>query len=381
MPRPQVQGAKTAEAHEKEQRHIKKYKDLDAQVRNAVSGWRCILSPVISAYTLQISTGALTEETLKLTSQLLTWNPEYYTVWNHRRRVLRSLPASKPSGTIRDLVQSDLDFLVPLLLKFPKCYWIWKHRWWLLQQCHELLPLKDAEAMWIAELSLVGKMLTRDNRNFHGWNYRREVVSELPTYEQKDDALKQAGSQAGNQQQQARCETEFAYTTAMIRQNLSNFSAWHNRSQILPQLLEHRQASAHDRRSLFDSELALIKEALFIDPYDQSLWFYHQYLMSVLRLSSEDDKSWVAFSDRDCDQIFRTEIKEIAELLNDTRDCKWIYQNLVELAAPYRERNVTAPPATPNELRAWLVQLKELDPLRLGRWIDWERKLVHDGRP
>ena len=112
-------------------------------------------------------------------------------------------------------------------------------------------------------------MLALDSRNFHGWSYRREVVGELERLSGK-----------------SMCEKEFEYTTKMIQTNLSNFSAWHNRSQLIPRLLEEREADSEQRRTFFNAEFELITRALYTDPYDQSLWFYHQYLMSTLDPSS-----------------------------------------------------------------------------------------------
>lgn len=47
-------------------------------------------------------------------------------------------------------------------------------------------------------------------------------------------------------------EPEFEYTTTMIHMDLSNFSAWHNRSKLIPRLLEERGADDVARRKFFD---------------------------------------------------------------------------------------------------------------------------------
>lgn len=48
-------------------------------------------------------------------------------------------------------------------------------------------------------------------------------------------------------------EEEFAYTTAMFYKNMSNFSAWHQRSKLIPRLLDERKAGDEDRRKFFDA--------------------------------------------------------------------------------------------------------------------------------
>lgn len=47
-------------------------------------------------------------------------------------------------------------------------------------------------------------------------------------------------------------EEEFAYTTKMINANLSNFSAWHNRSKLIPRYLNERSVSHEERKKFLD---------------------------------------------------------------------------------------------------------------------------------
>ena len=187
-------------------------------------------------------------ELLQKTAELLKRNPEYYTVWNHRRRVYAhefvSLQKQVDAGELKDedrrsqvlqILELDLQFLFPLLLKFPKCYWIWNHRLWLLEQSSILLPASTARPLWEEELGLVGKMLGRDSRNFHGWRYRRIVVENLESQRLEGSSM---------------ARKEFDYTTKMIRQNLSNFSAWHNRTKLILRFLEEESADDDERRKL-----------------------------------------------------------------------------------------------------------------------------------
>ena len=206
-----------------------------------------------------------TTEVLQLTSKLLTRNPEYYTIWNRRRLILQhqfvytsphgpsttegSEEAAEEVATssakherITDIIANDLQFLVPLLLKFPKCYWIWNHRLWLLEQSTKLLPVPQARQFWQDELGLVGKMLSRDSRNFHGWGYRRTVVAALESKELNS-----------NPEGQSMVQAEFDYTTRMIKTNMSNFSAWHTRSKLIPRLLDEKGAGEEERRQFLDS--------------------------------------------------------------------------------------------------------------------------------
>lgn len=184
-------------------------------------------------------------ETLKKISELLNRNPEYYTVWNYRRQVLRhqfSEGGDSPGerlAHIAQLIKNDLLFLIPLLRSFPKCYWIWNYRLWLLDEARRLLPIPQARRFWEEELSLVGKMLTLDSRNFHGWGYRRLVVETLKQLSTLDES-------------KSMTRKEFDYAKKMVTANLSNFSAWHYRTKLILRLLEEQSATDEERKKMLD---------------------------------------------------------------------------------------------------------------------------------
>lgn len=125
------------------------------------------------------------------------------------------------------------------MIQYPKCYWLWNYRVWLLEEANKRLEPDVARHLWKRELGLVGKMLAKDSRNFHGWGYRRKVVSELESAELNGKSL---------------VEPEFEYTTKMIHgpNGLSNFSAWHRRSKLIPRLLNEREADDATRQKFLD---------------------------------------------------------------------------------------------------------------------------------
>lgn len=319
-----------------------------------------------------------TTDVLALSSKLLAQNPEYYTIWNHRRLVLEhifheAVASSAPpeneglsSGqqTILDHITNDLHFLVPLLMKFPKCYWIWNHRIWLLQQTIKILPTSYARRLWQEELGLVGKMLSRDSRNFHGWDYRRFIVTTLEHIANEDGG------------KISMVEPEFEYTTKMIKTNLSNFSAWHNRSKLIPRLLDERNADMTARQEFMKSELELIQKALYTDPYDQSLWFYHAFLMSTLDRDTPQNARIIQDISDDVQVLyFDEELEAIKDMLDGAEDCKWIYQALLETATALRRARQSEDDGLDKEIAGWLSELRKLDPLRSKRWDDLSQKL------
>ena len=290
---------RTEEQKKRDLERIAKYRDLEDRVRSLTSQ------------------GAYSADLLQLTTTLLRLNPEYYTVWNARRRCLISGSFSRPSaasscsracsstsrsvttapsstscsssssgatppgpasqtagrsGTTADqgaetntksddtadddtaaaaaaaaetqdfsTIRSELAFTIPLLLESPKCYWIWSYRLWILQQAIARLRVPLARQVWQEELKLASKMLGKDRRNFHAWGYRRHVVGRL-------ESAALGGS--------SMVEAEFAYTYDMIKTDLSNFSAWHSRSKLIPRLLDERGADDAARRTFLDKGLS-----------------------------------------------------------------------------------------------------------------------------
>ncbi|KAH9826979.1 putative geranylgeranyl transferase type ii alpha subunit protein, partial [Teratosphaeria destructans] len=371
---PRVSGTaldKSDAAKEKERNQIESYKTLEKDVVE------------------RIKAKDYSNTTFQLTSRLLTQNPEYYTIWNYRRLLLQDVFANELSqhntivpqeeGTqdadqaaaakagqtpaqreITLLIEEDLRFLIPLLKQFPKCYWIWNHRSWLLGQATKHLPSHTAIQLWKGELGLVSKMLALDSRNFHGWGYRREVVGSIEKLSGK-----------------SMVEDEFGYTTKMINTNLSNFSAWHYRSQLIPRLLELREASSEDRKAFFESELELITNALWTDPYDQSLWFYHQYLLATLDPDNAQASSILEpCTNADRVKYLEHEIDSIREMMDGAEDCKYMYQALLEYSRRYLDLEAGSGFVSTKEMSGWLKELKTRDPLRAGRWSDLEGSMA-----
>lgn len=135
---------------------------------------------------------------------------------------------------------------MPLLRSFPKCYWIWNYRLWLLDEAKRLLPLPLARRLWQEELALVGKMLSLDSRNFHGWGYRRFVVETLETLPSEGTTRKTMAPE------------EFEYAKKMIGTNLSNFSAWHYRTKLIQRLLDENSANDEERKRMLNDGLLIV---------------------------------------------------------------------------------------------------------------------------
>ncbi|KAG4430503.1 hypothetical protein IFR05_014008 [Cadophora sp. M221] len=391
-------GQRTDEQRITEQKEILKYQELEELIRVKVAERQ---------YTLEV---------LELTSKLLKKNPEYYTIWNVRRRLLiyglfskpldslspsmespstspndttkvsseiSSCSTSAPSavstttplspssqslgrnGTTLDLIKADLEFLFPIMVEYPKCYWLWNYRLWLLKEANQRLEPDIAKELWKRELILVGKMLVRDSRNFHGWGYRRTVVAEL---------------ESANLGGKSMVESEFEYTTKMIHapKGLSNFSAWHRRSKLIPRLLDERNANATARKQFLDDEFDLIVSAMYTDsyPYAQSAWFYYQFLMTTLTDYVGHSTITPNFTNDDRVEYVERQLAILRDMLDGAEDCKWIYDALIEYTMALCLMEEREPQVDEKaDCKAWLEELRKLDPFRSGRWDDLEKSL------
>jgi len=270
------------------------------------------------------------------TYQLLTVNPDPLWLWNRRRTPLlsslqrpRRTEATASDATVGGNQQEEYDWkAVELELTQnalqgnPKAYGAWLHRKWVWQQYLETTPWSStsgSDALLEAELALVETFLQRDERNFHGWNYRRFVVSCRLALAQQHEM--QAGDEGGvvadgswwipalddddgnGGKQVMVCwmgpqvldgaaitekkavfestncksvstktrqilEREVEFSLSKIRDNFSNFSAFHYRSKLLPiiEILNSDEDPEGWWRKTLEEELELVESAVFTEP-------------------------------------------------------------------------------------------------------------------
>ncbi|KAG0051573.1 hypothetical protein BGZ83_003546 [Gryganskiella cystojenkinii] len=198
-------------------------------------------------------------DALKITTALVRKSPDYYSVWNVRRTILKEgFLDNADDDTANQIYSNELDFLTENMKLNPKSYWMWNHRRWCLENMHK--------PKWDLELGMVNKFLEMDARNFHGWSYRRYIIRQLDLIDKEatDKVLDRA-------------QTEFDFTTNKIHQNFSNYSAWHNRSTLLGKLAD--VMTEEERETIVDNEFDLVKNAIYTDPEDQSAWLYDLWLI------------------------------------------------------------------------------------------------------
>lgn len=112
-------------------------------------------------------------------------------------------------------------------------------------------------------------------------------------------------------------------------------------------------------------------------PEDQSLWYYHQFLM--LNLVEQVDQPTITgqLTVQERVAYLKQEIADIKDLSEDYDDCKLIFENLIDYTTALSVLETRQhSPDEKVELEAWLSKLRTLDPMRQGRWDDMEKGLA-----
>jgi hypothetical protein len=120
------------------------------------------------------------------------------------------------------------------------------------------------------EINNCNFFLEKDDRNFHVWNHRLTIFSMIREY--FPDNFEEFLSK------------ELNFTLLMVKKNLSNFSAWHYRSKLIPIYfkLERKSWTSQEALDFFKLDLELITNAVYTDPKDQSPWTYHLWIINNL---------------------------------------------------------------------------------------------------
>ncbi|PFH50050.1 hypothetical protein AMATHDRAFT_146065, partial [Amanita thiersii Skay4041] len=283
-----------------------------------------------------------------LTTKLLRINPEFYTVWNYRRNIcIYGIFLNSNPKDVNELLADDLDFTMSALKIHPKVYWIWNHRRWCLENIPDGPGATDEpnyqgwkKANWDRELFVVEKMLDADPRNFHAWDYRRYVLASMPVPRSES--------------------SELAYTKKKIESNFSNFSAWHQRSKVYSSLCDKGDM---DSDKFKEQEFELVRNAMYTDPDDQSVWIYHRWL-----IGTGDDQG-----------LLLREIKAIQELLEEQPDSKWCLDSILHYKRLLLAKHGSSVDVakTKSECYKLLEQLKGVDPLRRQRYEDIRLNIPH----
>lgn len=185
----------------------------------------------------------------------------------------------------------------------------------------------------------------------HGWHYRRYIISKLEQDTGESFALK-----------------EFEYTTERINKDFSNFSAWHNRTKLIPVLLEAKPTAQFESSLEFlQEELKYLKNAMYTDPQDQSVWIYLRWLLtSEIFVKKLDQKIY--------SEILKQELQNLKELNELERDDNgvennWCLKTLVTVETILQKVDIENKIEYKTEIEESLVKLIDIDALRKNRYI------------
>ncbi|GEQ69428.1 hypothetical protein JCM33374_g3100 [Metschnikowia sp. JCM 33374] len=322
-----------------------------------------------------------TTEALEDTATILNVNPEFNAVWNYRRNILAHL-FSTGSISKPEALGGDLHMSMEMMKRYPKCYWIWNHRRWCLEKSDEF-----GIADWGRELAIASKVLSMDSRNFHGWQYRRYVVSNMERH-----AAAKTGPEGYKEQLDINLR-EFQYTTAVINKSTSNFSAWHNRTTLITKILvllrkceeikdplELSTDAVHTEKTvqifqspldLLSHELDLVKTGMFMDADDTSVWLYMQWLLT-------DDIFVRGLSPEKYTAVIHQQLSDVNELNQLEKEDSlagsenvWCLKTIIFLRALLSSNNgLDQDVKDDSEIQRALGLLVDLDPLRKGHYLD-----------
>ncbi|SCP05856.1 protein prenyltransferase alpha subunit, putative [Plasmodium ovale] len=243
------------------------------------------------------------KEYIDATSVILRKCPYLQTLWNYRREYFESIKNEYLKGDYKteNIPQGDIDkgyftktrvedlkkmmkdentMIEEILCKFNKCNELWFHKLWIVKYClkNNLLSVHDL----LKELEYCKGSFYLDDRNYHCWNYRSYVIACVHICMGKKACRKVVDDRVeGDQIEKSRCgdplvrgenifdanTSNYELSKLLIEQNFSNFSAWFLKYSLKESLIN------------IDDELNLIKNAIFTDPFDQSLWEFYRWFL------------------------------------------------------------------------------------------------------
>jgi len=266
------------------------------------------------------------KESLELTTQILQLNAEFYTLWNYRRKIFVAWKETKSIDELQAIFDTELKFIEQLIPQNPKSYWLWLHRVWVTSNM--------AKCDWSRELKLCGKMLSVDERNFHCWDYRRYVANKA----------------------QATLQDEYDFTTKKIEDNFSNYSAWHQRSAIIPLLYGLDKIKMKD---VLNQEFELITNAFYTEPADQSIWFYHKWLLDeICKITTKEEQEVILQRElKMCEELRKLLEEDPEKNPNKVEPRKWpiLTSNFIMMKLPGNE----------TKIHENFKLLEKIDPLRV----------------
>ncbi|EDK36512.2 hypothetical protein PGUG_00610 [Meyerozyma guilliermondii ATCC 6260] len=205
----------------------------------------------------------------------------------------------------------------------------------------------------------------------------------------EEDTLLESSESSNSGQKEARALLrinieEYKFTTSKINKNISNFSAWHNRTKLIPKIydlfgeLDTTNDHADVRhvfarpQTILQHELELVKTGMFMDSDDTSIWLYLQWLLTNPFFVDDLRKvSPTCYLDVLNAQL--AIVEELNELEREDHpkgwDHRWCLRCILLIKSLIREETSEIG-ALDDMSRKMLQSLTEIDPLRKCRYLD-----------
>lgn len=250
---------------------------------------------------------------------------------------------------LKEQINKENMMVKHMLTKFKKSYELWFHKLWLIKFSlkSNFMTVHDL----FQELEFCKSCLSFDDRNFHCWNYRTYILSCIHiclrgclkkdnvekevVVDKKSDMEKETDVDETCVSDAKECVVEekkevsfdvfqenFELSKELIEKNFSNFSAWFLKYSL--------------KESIFNlkEELELIKNAMFTDPYDQSLWQYYNWFLFCRGNSKE--QIWCTFLKKKEIYLFFPKLVRL-----NIPKCKCYDENGTEIQGSWEKQIIT----------------------------------------
>lgn len=192
------------------------------------------------------------------------------TIWNYRKEIILYNRPNYSEEEFYALLKDEVKKITSLTMSSPKSYVLWNHREWaiVLATDYEIKNEIFAKSLIMQDILLCNLFLMKDNRNFHCWNYRLNLVILINKYFSKhfDKVL----------------NDEIKFAIEKIKESCSNFSAWQYRAKLLAVYFNRNGIDWDSEKAIehFNIDVSFLEKAIYTDPRDQSPWNYQAWLIN-----------------------------------------------------------------------------------------------------
>ncbi|VWU48325.1 protein prenyltransferase alpha subunit, putative [Hepatocystis sp. ex Piliocolobus tephrosceles] len=306
------------------------------------------LIPLVSNLIKNKRANIYNEENIEITSKILKKCPYLQTLWNYKKEYIEFVRAKYlergnddkeeciEEGTrlLKELIINDNILVENILNKFCKSNELWFHKLWLIKfgLKNNLIGLRDL----FNELEYCKDCFYKDDRNYHCWNYRAYIISCIHIYIKKEqlERFKNCDSKKVHDNTNLSDTILLNHTFNIHKENyeLSNFLIEHNFSNFSAWFLKY---SIKDSLMNISDEIDLIKNAIFTDPYDQSLWEFYQWFF--FKKGNHEEKVFFILLANNCFYIFFQNLIKI-----NLPKCKcYDSKNNNEIKGTWNKQNIT----------------------------------------